>query len=139
MPITCATTWIVVLSLLLPQPILGQTNGALTIFAVPDHWYKYQEFAECLQSNLSIRIDKGDTVPWPRKGPLYVKDLALDQSHLVTVRCAGKPLHSVKFRFSRFEGVHVCVIYDAKGGLFLFDHTRRGWGCKKESPTSGSE
>jgi hypothetical protein len=135
--VTCIAVAIVLCSLFLPRQLLGQENGSLTIFPVPDTWSKYVGPGKyCEPGKLSIRIDNGDTVQWPRKQPVKVQDLALDQSHLVTARCAGKPLQAVRFRFSDFKSVHVCVRYDVYGGIYLFDYTTRGWGCKQASPTS---
>lgn len=110
------------------QQNLKQENGSLTIFTVPDTWSKYIGPGKyCEASELSIRIDDGDTVQWPRKQRVQVNDLALDRSHLVTARCAGKPLQAARFRFSDFKSTHVCVSYDVYGGIYLFDYTTRGW------------
>ena len=121
----------------LPQQNLKQEYGSLTIFTVPDTWSKYIGPGKyCESSKLSTRIDDGDTVQWPRKQRVQVKDFALDRSHLVTALCAGKPLQAARFRFSDFKSTHVCVSYDVYGGIYLFDYTTRGWGCKKTSPAS---
>ena len=118
----------------LPQQNLKQEDGSLTIFTVPDTWSKYIGPGKyCEASKLSMRIDDGDTVQWPRKQRIQVNDLALDRSHLVTARCAGKPLQAARFRFSDFKSTHVCVSYDVYGGIYLFDYTTRGWGCKQTS------
>ena len=119
----------------LPQQNLKQEYGSLTVFTVPDTWSKYRGGPDtyCESSKLSIRIDDGDTVPWPRKQRVQVKDLALDRSHLVTARCAGKPLQAARFRFSDFKSTNVCVTYDPYGGIYQFDYTMRGWGCKNAS------
>ncbi len=131
---------IILCSLFLPREILAQQNGSLTIFTVPDTWSKYVGPGKYCESNkLSVRIDNGDTVQWPRKQRAQVKDLALDQSHLVTARCGGKPLQAVRFRFSDFKSNNVCVSYDVYGGIYLFDYTTRGWGCKQTSAASGSD
>jgi hypothetical protein len=133
---TCVAVAIMFCSLFLPQESLRQEYGSLTIFTVPDTWSKYiGPDRYCEPSKLSVRIDDGETVHWPRKQRVQVKDLALDQSHLVTARCAGKPLQAVRFRFSNFKSTSVCVSYDAYGGIHLFDYTTRGWGCKQTSPT----
>ena len=124
----------------LPQQNLKQEYGSLAIFTVPDTWSKYIGPGKyCESSKLSVRIDDGDTVQWPRKQRVQVKDLALDRSHLVTALCAGKPLQAARFRFSDFKSTHVCVSYDVYGGIYLFDYTTRGWGCKKTSPASDSD
>jgi hypothetical protein len=118
--------------LFLSQQNLKQENGSITIFTVPDTWSKYIGPGKyCESSRLSVRIDNGNTVQWPRKQRVDVKDLPLDRSHLVTARCAGKPLQAVRFRFSDFKSTHVCVSYDVYGGIYLFDYTTRGWGCKQ--------
>lgn len=122
---------IIVCSLFLPQESLEQEYGSLTIFTVPNTWSKYiGPHTYCEPDRLSVRIDHGDTVQWPRKQRLQVKDLALHRSHLVTARCDGKALQAVRFRFSNFKSTHVCVSYDAYGGIYLFDYTTRGWGCE---------
>jgi hypothetical protein len=116
----------------LPQQDLGQEYGSLTIFTVPNTWSKYVGPGKyCESGKLSVRIDQGNTVQWPRKQREEVKDLALDRSHLVTARCIGKPLQAVRFRFSDFKSTHVCVSYDVYGGIYIFDYTKRGWGCKQ--------
>jgi hypothetical protein len=118
----------------LPQESIKKESGSLTIFTVPKTWSKYiGPGLDCEPSKLSIRIDDGDTVQWPRTKRIAVRDLALDKSHLVTARCAGKPLQAVRFRFSNYKSTHVCVSYDAYGGIYLFDYTTRGWGCKQTS------
>src|SRR6266536_3386599 len=66
----------------LPQQNLKQEYGSLTIFTVPDTWSKYIGPGRyCESSKLSIRVDDGDTVQWPRKQRVQVKDFALDRSH----------------------------------------------------------
>jgi hypothetical protein len=116
----------------LPQQNSKQEYGSVTIFTVPDTWSKYVAPGKyCESSKLSIRIDNGETLQWPRKQRVEVNDLALDRSRLVTARCAGKPLQAVKFRFSTFKSTHVCVSYDVYDGIDLFDYTTRGWGCKQ--------
>lgn len=128
---------IIFCSLFLSREILAQENGSLTIFTVPDTWSKYVGPGKyCESSKLSVRIDKGDTVQWPRKEGVQVKYLALHQSHLVTARCGGKPLQAVRFRFSDFKSTNLCVSYDVYGGIYLFDYTKQGWGCKRASLTS---
>src|SRR6266542_1562594 len=118
----------------LPQQNLKQERGSLTIFTVPDTWSKYIGPGKyCESSKLSTRIDDGDTVQWPRKQRVQVKDLALDRPHLVTSRGAARPLQATRFRFSYFKSTHVCVSYDVYGGIYLFDSTTRGWGCKQAS------
>jgi hypothetical protein len=113
-------------ALFLPRQSPKQEYGSLTIFTVPDSWSKYVGPGKyCEASKLFVRIDKGDTFQWPQKERVQVSDLALDQSHLVTARCAGKPLQAVKFRFSEFNGTHVCVSYDVYGGIYLFDDAQR--------------
>lgn len=120
-------------SLLLAQN-LKPKYGSVTIFTVPETWSKYVGPGKfCESSKLSVRIDNGNTVRWPRKQRVEVRDLVLDQSHLVTARCSGKPLQATRFRFSDFKSTHVCVTYDVYGGIYIFDDTTRGWGCKQES------
>jgi hypothetical protein len=137
LPNCVAAVTLVTLALIgssLPQQNLKQENGSLTVFTVPDTWSKYIGPGKyCEASKLSIRIDDGDAVQWPRKQRVRVNDLALDRSHLVTARCAGKPLQAARFRFSDFKSTHVCVSYDVYGGIYLFDYTTRGWGCKQTS------
>lgn len=128
---------IILWALFQPLQNLKRENGSVTIFAVPDTWSKYIAPGKYCEANqLSFRIDNGETVPWPRKQRVQVKDLALDRSHLVTARCAGKPLQAARFRFSEFKGTHVCVSYDPYGGIYLFDYTTRGWGCDPISPVT---
>jgi hypothetical protein len=118
----------------LPQQNLKQEDGSLTIFTVPTTWSKYiGPGLYCEASKLSIRIDDGETVQWPREQRVQVRNLALDRSHLVTARCAGKPLQATRFRFSNFKSTHLCVSYDVYGGIHLFDYTTREWGCKQTS------
>ena len=129
---------IIGLLLFLPQRCLAQKSGSLTIFTVPDTWSKYVgPGLYCEANQLSIRIDNGATFPWPRKERTHVNDLALDRSHLVAARCAGKPLQVTKFRFSDFNSNNVCVSYDVYGGIYLFDYKTHGWGCKQEATPSG--
>jgi hypothetical protein len=109
----------------------SEKNGSLTIFTVPDTWSKYVGPGKyCEASKLSIRIDDADTIQWPRKQRIEVKGLALNRSHLVAARCTGKPLQAARFRFSDFKSTHVCVSFDVYGGIYLFDYTTPGWGCK---------
>ena len=128
---------IILCSHFLPREILAQQNGSLTIFTVPETWSKYVgPGRHCESSKLSVRIDNGDTVRWPRKQRVQIQNLALNQSHLVIARCGGKHLQAVRFRFSDFKSTNVCASYDVYGGIYLFDYTTRGWGCKKTSSTS---
>ena len=69
---------IILCSLFLPREILAQQNGSLTIFTVPETWSKYVGPGRyCESSKLSVRIDNGDTVRWPRKQRVQIQNLAL--------------------------------------------------------------
>lgn len=132
-----ATVALVILLIVKPslaEENLKQADGSLTIFTVPSAWSKYVgPGLYCDATKLSIRIDHGAAVQWPRKQRVEVRNLALGQPHLVTARCAGKPLQAARFRFSEFKSTQICVSYDVYGGIYLFDFTTRGWGCEKTS------
>jgi hypothetical protein len=68
-------------------------------------------FIHCGSGNLSLRVDAQQTVPWPRKESLKIEDLDLTESHLAVAICDGKPLQSLRFKFSTWKNDRLCLSY----------------------------
>jgi hypothetical protein len=94
-----------------------------------------RSFSLCHSGKLSVSVDKGAKILWPRGNPVKIGGLDLDQSHIVTASCDGKPVQSARFKFSEYKSDELCLLFqemfDGYEGLRLWDagYARR-W-CKK--------
>jgi hypothetical protein len=87
----------------------------------------------CDSGKLSLQLDKGEILPWPRKESLKIEDLDLTKSHLVIARCNGKPVQSARFKFSGYNTDKLCLTFeylaDGYEGMRLWDAKHVPW-CK---------
>src|ERR1022692_1493505 len=96
-----------------------------------DPWWKVAPPDSTNTRGFSVRIDDGPVVPWPRVKSLKFGDLDLEKSHLVVILDAsGKPVESVRFKFSTFKKADLCMSYDGYQGMQLGDASRRTPWCK---------
>jgi len=75
------------------------------------------------------RIDKQEPVHWPHKTPVLIQGLDLLSSHLVVLTSDGKPIQSVRFKFSDYHDAKLCISFDGYQGVQLGNHTDALW-CK---------
>ena len=80
---------------------------------------------------LTVHLDNRDGVRWPHKTPVLIESLGLEAKHLVVLTSDGKPIQSVRFKFSDYHDAKLCIISMAtKGcswaiGMTLYGARRR--------------
>jgi hypothetical protein len=86
----------------------------------------------CRGGELSLRLDKGRVIEWPKEKSLEIPNLALETRHRVTIYRAGKPQQSFTFKFSRFKSRRPCLfLNDLYWTAQLWESKEAPW-CKCE-------
>jgi hypothetical protein len=121
-----------VLSLFGQMTAADPDSGSVCVASrVDDPWYKVASPDATNPGGFSVRIDKRAAVPWPRLKSLRLGDLNLQDSHLLVILDAkGKPVESVRFKFSSFKNADLCMSYDGYQGMQLGEATRQTPWCK---------
>ena len=112
-----------------------QTTGSVCVAArVDDPFWK--ELAtlpngEINSHGLKFRVDKRPVEEWPPRKSLKVEGLDTKEPHLLAVLDSrGKPIESVRFKFSEYKTTDLCMTYDGYQGIGLQEATRRTPWCK---------
>lgn len=80
---------------------------------------------------LKIRVDKRPVEEWPRRKSLKIDGLDASERHLLVVLdSGGKPIGSVRFKFSNYKTTDLCMVYDGYQGIGLQEASRRTPWCK---------
>lgn len=96
-----------------------------------DPWWKVAAPDATNTRGLSVKIDNRSAAPWPRVKSLRLDDLDLQDSHVLVILDAnGKPIESVRFKFSSYTKADLCMSYDGYQGMQLSEATRRTPWCK---------
>ena len=78
-----------------------------------------------------VKIDKRPAAAWPERKSLKIDGLDIIERHLaVVLDSVGKPIESVRFRFSDYKSTELCMAYDGYQGIGLGEATRRTPWCK---------
>jgi hypothetical protein len=119
-------------TLFLSVAIAQEGKGSVCIASrADDPWWKVPSPAATDTMGFKVRIDKRRAVPWPAKQSLGFDDLSLEDRHLlVAIDGSGKPVESVRFRFSDYRSNHLCMTYDGYQGMRLQDASRHTPWCK---------
>jgi hypothetical protein len=80
-------------------------------------------------ATLTVRIDKGQQLPWPHKQSVRIENLSLSGRHLIVLMSDGKRIQSLWFRFSDFKEAILCLDFDGYQGVQLGDKRTALW-CK---------
>ena len=112
-----------------------QATGSVCVAArVDDPFWKEPATLPNGQINshgLTLRIDKRPAAVWPERKSLKIDGLDTSERHVLVVLGAdGKPIESVRFRFSQYHSTQLCMAYDGYQGIGLQDATRRTPWCK---------
>ena len=83
---------------------------------------------------LTVHLDNRDGVRWPHKTPVLIESLGLEAKHLVVLTSDGKPIQSVRFKFSDYHDAKLCIYFDGYQGMQLGNRTDALW-CKAKSRT----
>jgi hypothetical protein len=83
----------------------------------------------CHSGNLSLKIDKQQTIPWPQKESIKIEGLDPTLRHRVTVMCDAKPQQSFTFRVSEFKREPCLFINDLYQTAQLWESKQSPW-CK---------
>ena len=76
---------------------------------------------------LTLRVDKQEPLHWPRKAPVLINGLDLQDNHLVVLTSDGKRVQSFRFNFSEDDDARLCVYYDGYQGVQLGNTKNAGW------------
>jgi len=80
---------------------------------------------------LKVRVDTGPVEEWPQRKSLKIDGLDTSERHLLVVLdSSGKPIESVRFKFSDYKSTELCMAYDGYQGIGLQEATRRTPWCK---------
>jgi len=83
---------------------------------------------------LTVHLDNRDGVRWPHKTPVLIESLGLEAKHLVVLTSDGKPIQSVRFKFSDYHDAKLCIYFDGYQGVQLGNRNDALW-CKAKSRT----
>jgi hypothetical protein len=96
-----------------------------------DPWWKVSVPEATNTRGFRVRIDNRPALPWPKKESLVLGDLDPNERHLlVAMDGSGKPVESVRFRFSQYKSTDLCMTYDGYQGMQLQEETRHTPWCK---------
>jgi hypothetical protein len=80
---------------------------------------------------LKVRVDRRLVEEWPQWKSLKIDGLDTSERHLLVVLdLSGKPIESVRFKFSDYKSTDLCMTYDGYQGIGLQEATRRTPLCK---------
>jgi hypothetical protein len=72
-------------------------------------------------ATLLLKIDQKEAIPWPHQKPLSIKELTLEDPHLIVLTSDGKRIQSFRFRFSVYPTPELCMSFDGYQGVQLYD------------------
>jgi hypothetical protein len=80
---------------------------------------------------LKVRVDTRPVEEWPQRKSLKIEGLDTTERHLLVVLdSSGKPIESVRFKFSEYKSTDLCMTYDGYQGIGLQEVSRRTPWCK---------
>ena len=112
-----------------------QTTGSVCVAArIDDPFFKEPATlpnGEINSHGLKVRVDKRPVEEWPQRKSLKIEGLDTSEQHLLAVLDSrGKPIESVRFKFSQYKSTDLCMAYDGYQGIGLQEATRRTPWCK---------
>ena len=112
-----------------------QATGSVCVAArVDDPLWKQPTIlpkGEIHSFGLRVKIDKRPAAAWPERKSLKVDGLDTSERHVAVVLGSdGKPIESVRFKFSDYKSTELCMAYDGYQGIGLQEATRRTPWCK---------
>jgi hypothetical protein len=126
----------VALMLLISDPATAQqAMGSVCVAArIDDPFWQQPATLPNRQINsqgLRVKVDKRPSTPWPDRKSLKIEGLETSERHIpVVLGSDGKPIESVKFRFSDYKSTELCMSYDGYQGERLQEAMRRTPWCK---------
>jgi hypothetical protein len=128
------TAFVPVLAFLLCSTFSAESEqGSVCVAPVPVEPPSTAATAEffCHSGSFSLKIDKQQAFPWPRKESLKIEGLNITQRHRVTILCDGKPQQSFGFRFCDFKTKQLCLfINDLYQTAQLWEESKRSPWCR---------
>jgi hypothetical protein len=80
---------------------------------------------------LKVQVDKKSVEEWPQRKALKIEGLDTSERHtLVVLDSSGKPIQSLRFKFSDYKSKDLCMSYDGYGGIGLQEATRQTPWCR---------
>lgn len=131
-------TGLMTLMLVLLVSISGaaqQGTGSVCVAArIDDPFFKAPATlanGEINSHGLKLRVDRRPVEEWPQRKGLKIDGLDTTERHLLVVLDShGKPVESVRFKFSDYASSDLCMFYDGYQGIGLQDLTRHTPWCK---------
>ena len=131
-------TGLVVVTLVLLVSISGaeqRGTGSVCVAArIDDPFWKESATlpnGEINSHGLKVRVDTRPVEEWPQRKSLKIDGLDTSEQHmLVVLDSSGKPIESVRFKFSAYKSTDLCMTYDGYQGMGLQEATRRTPRCK---------
>jgi hypothetical protein len=110
-------------------------TGSVCVAArIDDPFYKEPATlpnGEINSRGLKVRVDRGAVEEWPQRKSLKIDGLDTSEKHLLVVLASsGKPIESVRFKFSDYKSTDLCMSYDGYQGITLQEATRHTPWCK---------
>ena len=117
-----------------PLCICQQSEGTVCVASrTDDAFWKQPPLSngQVVTRGLRLKVDKRPTTEWPAVKSLKVEGLETNKRHLLAVLDShGKPIESVRFRFSEYKSSNLCMAYDGYQGIQLQKATRHTPWCK---------
>lgn len=131
-------TGLMVVTLVLLVPISGTAQGgkgSVCVAArIDDPFFKEPAIltnGEINSHGLKVRIDKRQIEEWPQRKSLRFDGLDTSERHLLVVLdSSGKPIESVRFKFSDYKSTDLCMSYDGYQRIGLQEASRRTPWCR---------
>jgi hypothetical protein len=110
----------------------GRSGSICVLPNSPEPPSRISPGGEYSPNTLKVRVDRQEPVRWPHKTPVLIDRLDLQVRHLVVLTSDGKPIQSVRFKFSDYHDTRLCISFDGYQGVQLGNRTDALW-CKAKS------
>ena len=117
-----------------PLCICQQTAGSVCVASrTDDPFWKQPPLSngQVVTRGLRLKVDERPVTEWPVSKSLKIDELEMNKRHLLAVLDShGKPIESVRFRFSEYKSHNLCMFYDGYQGIQLQEASRSTPWCK---------
>lgn len=116
-------------------PVNGMQSGAGSICVLPNSPKPPTRISPGGMYNpdtLTVRVDKGELVPWPHKEPVLIEGLNLQDNHFAVLTSDGKRIQSFRFKFAEEDDAKLCIYFDGYQGVQLGNKKTALW-CKAKT------
>src|ERR1700751_104701 len=112
------------------SPERDSTSGSVCVLPnSPEQPTRTSPGGEYNPDTLMLRVDNREPMRWPRRKPLLIRNLDMQNIHLVVLTSDGTRIKSFRFKFSDYHDANLCVYFDGYQGVQLGNRTDALW-CK---------